>query len=75
MFEAMKKEIEVHSSRNYWTLMRQSDLPPRAKAIIAIWSCERKCCQIERYSNTKLGYAHVEVSKFGRITVGKVVYQ
>ena len=41
-FKAMEKEIADHSSRNHWSVMRTSELPPKAKIIMAIWSFKRK---------------------------------
>ena len=40
--QAMLDEIEVHESREHWTLMERKDLPPGAKTIMAIWSFKRK---------------------------------
>ena len=39
---AMEKEIEDHESRNHWTVVHRSTIPPRAKPIKAIWSFKRK---------------------------------
>jgi len=41
-FKAIEKEIADHSSRNHWSVMRTSELPPKAKIIMAIWSFKRK---------------------------------
>ena len=41
-FEAMEKEIEVHSSRKHWKVKRTNDMPKGAKVIMEIWSFKRK---------------------------------
>ena len=41
-FEDMEKETEAHSLRNNWAVIRQSDLPPRAKATMDVWSFKWK---------------------------------
>jgi hypothetical protein len=41
-FEAMEVELDDHEQRNHWTLMERKDLPIGTKAIMAIWSFERK---------------------------------
>ena len=41
-FEAMEKEIEVHSSRKHWKVKRTSDMPKGAKVIMEMWSFKRK---------------------------------
>ena len=40
--EAMMKEVSVHESRNHWSLIRCSSLPPDIKKIMSIWSFKRK---------------------------------
>lgn len=39
---AMVKEVEDHESRDHWTLIPRSELPPGEKTILAIWSFKRK---------------------------------
>ena len=40
--QAMMQEMDAHETRNHWTLMLRSDLPPGAKTILFIWSFKRK---------------------------------
>ena len=39
---AMVKEVQDHEERDHWGLFLRSDMPPRAKTILAIWSFKWK---------------------------------
>ena len=40
--KAMMIELGDHESRNHWTVINRSDMPPGVKTILAIWSFKRK---------------------------------
>ncbi len=40
--KAMIKEVDDHKNRNHWTIIRHSDMPVDAKAIMSIWSFKGK---------------------------------
>jgi hypothetical protein len=39
---AMAKEVKDHESRNHWTVLPRSVIPPGTKTILAVWSFKRK---------------------------------
>ena len=40
--KAMQKEIDDHESRGHWSVVDRSQIPPKMKTILAIWSFKRK---------------------------------
>ena len=39
---AMRKEIDDHTSRGHWKIIKRSDVPKRATLLPAVWSMKRK---------------------------------
>jgi Reverse transcriptase (RNA-dependent DNA polymerase) len=40
--EAMKKEVNEHTQKGHWKMIRMSDIPGHSKILPAVWSIKRK---------------------------------
>ena len=65
------QEMDARKSRNHWTLILMSDLPPYTKTILAMHSFKRKRFLDGMIQSIRLGYVHMEVCRHEAITIGK----